>query len=137
VIGTGGVGSAIAYSLCQAGVSHLVISDLSQERVEVLGELLRSAFPEIVISANPLTLKHFDLVVNASPVGMGAATDDGPMPLPSALMETLSATALVADVVTSPQVTPFSPAPDAWAARFRPGRKWPWRNWATSVISWA
>jgi shikimate dehydrogenase len=55
VIGTGGVGSAIAYSLCQAGVSHLVISDLSQERVEVLGELLRSAFPEIVISANPLT----------------------------------------------------------------------------------
>jgi shikimate dehydrogenase len=107
VIGTGGVGSAIAYSLCQAGVSHLVISDLSQERVEVLGELLRSAFPEIVISANPLTLKHFDLVVNASPVGMGAATDDGPMPLPNALMETLSATALVADVVTSPQVTPF------------------------------
>ena len=107
VIGTGGVGSAIAYSLCQAGVSHLVISDLSQERVEVLGELLRSAFPEIVISANPLTLKHFDLVVNASPVGMGAATDEGPMPLPSALMETLSTSALVADVVTSPQVTPF------------------------------
>jgi shikimate dehydrogenase len=106
VIGTGGVGSAIAYSLCQAGVSRLVISDLNQERVEVLGELLRNAFPEIVIGANPASLEHFDLVVNASPVGMGA-DDDGPMPLPVALMDTLQATTLVADVVTSPAVTPF------------------------------
>ena len=107
VIGTGGVGSAIAYSLCQAGVSHLVISDISHERVEVLGELLRSTFPESVISTTPASLEHFDLVVNASPVGMGATSDDGPLPLPAALMETLSANTLVADVVTSPAVTPF------------------------------
>ena len=107
VIGTGGVGSAIAYSLCQAGVSHLVISDLSTERVEALGELLRRAFPEIVISADPASLEHFDLIVNASPVGMGAADDDGPMPLPPALMQTLQGSTLVADVVTSPAVTPF------------------------------
>jgi shikimate dehydrogenase len=51
VIGTGGVGSAIAYSLCEVG-QHLVISDLNHERVEVLSELLCSVFPEIVISAN-------------------------------------------------------------------------------------
>lgn len=107
VIGTGGVGSAIAYSLCEGGVSHLVISDLNHERVEVLSELLCSVFPEIVISANPTSLVHFDLVVNASPVGMNASADDGQMPLPLSLMETLSATALVADVVTSPAVTPF------------------------------
>ena len=106
VIGTGGVGSAIAYSLCQAGVSHLVINDLNQERVEVLGDLLRSAFPRIVIGATPASLTHLDLVVNASPVGMGAKGDE-PMPLPVALMETLNATTLVADVVTSPAITPF------------------------------
>lgn len=107
VIGTGGVGSAIAYSLCQAGVSHLAISDISHERVEVLGDLLRNAFPEITISAGPDSLNHFDLVVNASPVGMSATSDDGPMPLPTALMQTLNATTLVADVVTSPALTPF------------------------------
>ncbi|MBK5413289.1 shikimate dehydrogenase family protein [Pseudomonas sp. TH31] len=106
VIGTGGVGSAIAYSLCQAGVSHLVISDLSQERVEAFGDLLRRDFPKIVIGANPTSLEPFDLVVNASPVGMGA-TVNGPMPLPVALMETLQTTTLVADVVTSPAITPF------------------------------
>ncbi|MFJ7884739.1 shikimate dehydrogenase family protein [Pseudomonas sp. NPDC096917] len=107
VIGTGGVGSAIAYSLCQAGVSHLVISDISHERVEALGDLLRSAFPNSVISACLASLEHFDLVVNASPVGMSATRDDGPMPLPAAMMKTLNAKTLVADVVTSPTVTPF------------------------------
>lgn len=107
VIGTGGVGSAIAYSLCQAGVSALAISDLSQERVEVLGELLRSAFPQILISCAPTSLDAFDLVVNASPVGMGATDSDGPLPLPAELMQTLQATTLVADVVTSPAITPF------------------------------
>ena len=59
------------------------------------------------ISASPASLEHFDLVVNASPVGMSATRDDGQMPLPTALMETLSAKTLVADVVTSPAVTPF------------------------------
>ncbi|VVM78662.1 Shikimate dehydrogenase (NADP(+)) [Pseudomonas fluorescens] len=107
VIGTGGVGSAIAWSLCQAGVSHLAISDLSQQRVEMLGELLRGAFPKVVISANPASLEPFDLVVNASPVGMGAAPDDKAMPLPLALMQTLQTRTLVADVVTSPAVTSF------------------------------
>lgn len=106
VIGTGGVGSAIAYSLCQAGVSHLLISDLDPERVETLGNLLRNAFPDTVIGANPKSLAQFDLVVNATPVGMSAA-EGGPTPLPLSLMDTLASTALVADVVTSPPITPF------------------------------
>lgn len=107
VIGTGGVGSAIAYSLCQAGIRHLVISDLSAERVEMLGELLRDTFPETVISANPTSLEQFDLVVNTSPVGMGATSEEGPLPLPQGLMQSLQASTLVADVVTSPALTPF------------------------------
>ncbi|RZI81857.1 MAG: hypothetical protein EOP15_20685 [Pseudomonas sp.] len=105
-IGTGGVGSAIAYSLCQAGLTRLAISDLDGRRVEALAELLRTAFPHIAISASPASLAELDLVVNASPVGMGA-TGDGPMPVPVALMQTLRDTTLVADVVTAPALTPF------------------------------
>lgn len=107
VIGTGGVGSAIAYGLCQAGARHLAISDLDAERVDALGSLLRKAFVDCVISSTPESLEAFDLVVNASPVGMGATSDDGPLPLPKALMDTLAADSLVADVVTSPAITPF------------------------------
>ncbi|MNR62296.1 shikimate 5-dehydrogenase [compost metagenome] len=43
-------------------------------------------------------------MVNATPVGMGGS---GELPLPGLLLETLSPGALVADVVTSPALTPF------------------------------
>ncbi|WP_207388614.1 shikimate dehydrogenase family protein [Azotobacter chroococcum] len=104
VVGSGGVGSAIAYSLCQGGVSRLAIADLSAERVESLCALLRQAFPAIAIGGDYASLADFDLVVNASPVGMG---DSGQLPLPESLLETLSKHCLVADVVTSPEITPL------------------------------
>lgn len=104
VIGAGGVGSAIAYSLCQAGVSALSLSDVSHERVEALAQLLRSAFPELPVSTRIDSLSTFDLIANASPVGMG---DSGELPLPQALLESLPTSAHVADVVTAPEITPL------------------------------
>ena len=104
VIGAGGVGSAIAYSLCQGGVIQLAISDLSAERVESLCSLLRRDFPGIDISGEYQSLGNLDLVVNASPVGMG---DTGELPLPAPVLETLQAHTLVADVVTRPEITPL------------------------------
>ncbi|MGA4448990.1 shikimate dehydrogenase family protein [Ectopseudomonas chengduensis] len=104
VIGAGGVGSAIAYSLCQAGASALALSDVSHERVEALAQLLRSAFPELPVSTRIDSLSTFDLIANASPVGMG---DSGELPLPEALLQTLPASAHVADVVTTPEITPL------------------------------
>ena len=106
VIGTGGVGSAIAYSLCQAGVRQLALGDLDPLRAEALASLLRHAFADIEISHLPASLAGFDLLVNASPVGMGAAPD-GPLPLPVELLATLQSHTLVADVVTSPTITPL------------------------------
>ena len=104
VIGTGGVGSAIAYSLCQAGVFALSLSDVNHERVESLAQLLRNAFPERPISTRVDSLSAFDLIANASPVGMG---DSGELPLPEALLQSLPASAHVADVVTAPEITPL------------------------------
>lgn len=104
VIGAGGVGSAIAYSLCQGGVIQLALSDLSAERVESLCSLLRRDFPGIDISGEYQSLGNLDLVVNASPVGMG---DTGELPLLATVLETLQAHTLVADVVTKPEITPL------------------------------
>jgi hypothetical protein len=59
VIGTGGVGSAIAYSLCQAGVSHLVISDLSQARRSA-GRAVAQRLPGDCDQRQSAHLKHFD-----------------------------------------------------------------------------
>lgn len=104
VVGSGGVGAAIAYSLCEGGVRQLVIADLDKPRAEALANLLRDVFPQLEIGNQYPTLETFDLVVNATPVGMGGS---GELPLPGLLLETLSPGALVADVVTSPVVTPI------------------------------
>ncbi|MGG2398682.1 shikimate dehydrogenase family protein [Pseudomonas sp. SH1-B] len=104
VIGAGGVGSAIAYSLCQAGVSALSLFDVSAERTAQLAQLLTGAFPDLPVQTHLDSLSEFDLVANASPVGMG---DSGELPLPPVLMHSLPATAHVADVVTAPEITPL------------------------------
>ena len=102
MVGTGGVGSAIAYSLAQAGLSHLHLIDVSAERVEALASLLHKAFPALVIERDSSSLEGVDLLINASPVGMG---DAGQLPISQELLDTLSANTHVADVVTAPEIT--------------------------------
>lgn len=104
VVGSGGVGSAIAYSLCEAGVRALTLLDVSAQRSAALVDVLKGHFPNVTFSLAADALSDFDLVANASPVGMG---DSGELPLPKALLDTLPAACHVADVVTSPEITPL------------------------------
>ncbi|WBY02882.1 shikimate dehydrogenase [Ramlibacter tataouinensis] len=104
VVGAGGVGSAIAYALCEAGVGSLALLDVDAGRQARLAAVLRNGFPEVDLQLECASLAGVDLLVNATPVGMG---DTGALPLDPALLQTLGATAHVADVVTSPVVTPL------------------------------
>lgn len=104
VIGAGGAGSAIAYSLCEAGASHVTVVDFAAARAGLLCEILRCHFPAVDVTARVESLSAFDLVINASPVGMG---DEHALPLSRELLDTLLPGCLVADVVTSPPLTPF------------------------------
>ena len=104
VIGAGGVGSAIAWSLCEHGVTSITLTDLDASRTQRLCALLATRFPAVVTGSRVESLASFDLVVNASPVGMSG---NETLPLPPQQMATLRAGILVADVVTSPDVTRF------------------------------
>ena len=104
VLGAGGVGSAIACSLCDAGLARLVLTDVDSSRATALAQVLRTAFPATQVLLEYTSLADFALVANASPVGMG---DSAELPLPAEVLQTLSAGCLVADVVTSPAITPF------------------------------
>jgi shikimate dehydrogenase len=101
IIGGGGAGAAIAQAIAQAGADEVVIKEIRTERHELLEHLLKEADPEIKVSFELHTLQDFDLVVNATPVGMN---DDPRVPFPT---QTLSPPTLVADVVTNPKVTPW------------------------------
>jgi len=103
VVGAGGVGSAIAYALCEAGVGSLALLDVDASRQAQLATVLRQRFPALDLRLECADLAGVDLLVNATPVGM----NDGALPIAPALLETLESTAHVADVVTSPVVTPL------------------------------
>ena len=104
LIGAGGAGRAIGHALAEAGVSALFISDIDEAQAAALSSRLADAFPDVVVRAGFIPERAFDLVVNASPCGMGAAD---PLPVPQAVIELIAPDGLAADVVTSPERTRF------------------------------
>lgn len=104
VIGAGGVASAIANSLCESGVARLRIQDVDAARHEALAALLRADFPAVDIATGIETAVGLDLLVNGTPVGMN---DDPSLPLSAAVLQGLTGSCCVADVVTAPTMTPF------------------------------
>ena len=101
IIGGGGAGAAIAEAIAESGAKEIVIKEVRTERYGFLERLLKNASPQMKISFDLNTLEDFDLVVNATPIGMN---DDPNVPFPT---DTLSSSTLVADVVTNPKVTPW------------------------------
>lgn len=104
VVGAGAAGSAISYTLAREGVSHLFISDRDKARGASLCARLSSAFPAVSILAGAVPQRAFDLIVNASSSGM---QHDDPLPVPYSTLALVPPEGLVADVVTSPKMTPM------------------------------
>ncbi len=77
VSGSGGVGSAIAASLAAAGVARLGLFDLNAASCEALAARLRAHYPQLEVALGSNDPAGFDLVVNATPLGM---RDDDPLP---------------------------------------------------------
>jgi shikimate dehydrogenase len=106
VVGAGGVGSAIADALCAGGASRLVLTDIAADTAAWLARRLAEAFPGVAVTtpASIGDLGGFDLVANATPVGMGGTEA---LPLPADLLDSLRPATMVTDVVTEPAMTPF------------------------------
>src|SRR5450432_840708 len=101
VVGAGGVGSAIAASLAAAGVSAIGLFDASAKSAGALGERLRAHYPKLEVATGSKDPTGFDVVVNATPLGMKAAD-----PLPMDISRISPAT-FVGEVVMKQEFTPF------------------------------
>jgi shikimate dehydrogenase len=101
IIGAGGVGSAIAASLAGAGVRAIALFDTNPMKGSALANRLRSNYPRLPVTVGTPDPAGFDLVVNASPLGMN---DDDPLPLDIAR---LSANCFVGEVVLKREATPL------------------------------
>ncbi|MFP8780799.1 shikimate dehydrogenase family protein [Hydrogenophaga sp. RWCD_12] len=100
LVGAGGAGSAIAHALVMAGVSQLAIHDPDDQRRASLVDRLAGLgkCPVTHGSADP---GGFDLVLNATPVGMKAGD---PFPLD---VTKLQPQTFCGCVITAPAITPF------------------------------
>jgi shikimate dehydrogenase len=113
IVGSGGVGSSIAFAVAEAGAREVCVSDVADQRAGALSTRLQHAgFRSDVVSADP---RGFDLVVNASPMGMRAGD---PLPFDP---ERLDPAAAVVDVVISPTLTPILEAARARGCFVQPG----------------
>ena len=100
LVGAGGAGSAIAHALVDAGVKSLALHESDGERREALARKLSSYGP-VVPETGSEDPSGFDLVINATPMGMKPAD---PLPVE---VQRLSASTFVGDVVTMPEVPPL------------------------------
>jgi len=101
VVGNGGVGSAIVASLAGAGVAALGLFDPNQEASESLAGRIEEHYPQIRIDTGSRDPQGYDVVVNATPLGMN---DGDPLPMD---VDRIAPETFVGEVVMKQQITPF------------------------------
>lgn len=70
VVGSGGVGCAIAEALASRGIGHVAIYDTRTEQAEALCGRLRVAFASAAFVIGTPHAAGYDVVVNSTPLGM-------------------------------------------------------------------
>jgi shikimate dehydrogenase len=101
VVGSGGVGSAIAASLAAAGVGEISLFDVNAVSAIELGERLKKHYPNLLIKTGSNDPAGFDLVVNGTPLGMN---DGDPLPID---ISRLDSRTFVGEVVMRTETTAF------------------------------
>jgi shikimate dehydrogenase len=107
VVGSGGVGCAIAASLAAAGIGAITLFDRQAESAEALGDRLRQHYPALDVTTGSNDPAGHDVVVNATPMGMN---EGDPLPLDIAR---LSPDTFVGEVVMKTEMTAFLTAASA------------------------
>lgn len=101
VVGSGGVGSAIAASLAAAGIAHIGLFDAHAGAAEALGERLREHYPKLTVATGSKDPEGYDVVVNATPLGMN---EGDPLPID---VSRIAPTTFVGEVVMKAEITPL------------------------------
>ena len=115
VVGAGGVGSAIAASLAVEGVAAIALFDTHAPSAEGLAARLRQYYPTLAVAIRGNDPSGYDLVVNATPLGMKAGD---PLPFD---VDRISSSTFVGEVVMKQEITPMLAAAQARGCRTQIG----------------
>jgi shikimate dehydrogenase len=112
VVGTGGVGSAIAASLAAEGPTAMTLFDVYAKSAEGLASRLRKHYPKIDVKLGSNDPAGYDLVVNATPLGM---KEGDALPFDVARLDRET---FVGEVVMKAEMTPLLKAAQAKGCRY-------------------
>ncbi len=115
MVGAGGVGSAIAASLAAEGVAALTLFDTDTAAAEGLVGRLNQHYPNVRARVGSSDPAGYDVVVNATPLGMQAGD---PLPFDPGR---LSPTTFVGEVVMKSEITPLLAAARSRGCRYQVG----------------
>jgi shikimate dehydrogenase len=115
VVGTGGVGCAIAASLAGAGIAAISLFDVNSASCDALAQRLKDNYPQIDVRTGSNDPAGHDLVVNATPMGMN---EGDPLPMD---VSRLSPDTFVGEVVMKAETTAFLAAAQARGCRTQVG----------------
>ncbi len=101
VVGNGGVGSPIAASLVADGLAEIGLFDPNLAASEALAARLNEHYPDTKTTVGSKDPDGYDLVVNATPLGM---KDDDPLPMD---IDRIAPGTFVGEVVMKQTITPF------------------------------
>ena len=107
VVGSGGVGSAIAASLAANGIGAIGLYDRETAACEALGGRLKKHYPALDVRTGSSDPASFGLVVNATPLGMNEG-DAMPMEV-----SRIAPGTFVGEVVMKSEITAFLAAAQA------------------------
>jgi shikimate dehydrogenase len=115
VVGTGGVGSAIAASLAAEKISAISLFDIDTAACEALAQRLVNEYPQIRVNTGSNDPDGHDLVVNATPMGMN---EGDPLPFD---VSRLAPETFVGEVVMRTEMTAFLQAAHKKGCRIQLG----------------
>ncbi len=101
VVGTGGVGSAIAASLAAENIAAISLFDVNRASCEGLALRLQSEYPQIKVEVGSCDPDGHNLVVNATPMGMN---EGDPLPMD---VSRIAPDTFVGEVVMRQEMTAF------------------------------
>jgi shikimate dehydrogenase len=115
VVGAGGVGSAIAAALAAEGAAAIALNDVRAEAADALAARVRTHYPALDARPGSGDPAGYDLVVNATPLGMNPGD---PLPFDAAR---LAPSTFVGEVVMRQEITPVLAAARARGCRIQVG----------------
>jgi shikimate dehydrogenase len=117
VVGAGGAGAAIAAALAAAGAARVRLFDTRTDHARELAARLQTHFARVSVESGEARLDGFDLVVNATPLGMELVD---PVPVD---VGQIAPDMLIGEIVMKREVTPLVAAARERGCRVVLGRE--------------